>query len=454
MDVTEMLSEGLKREYKIVVPPSEIDERIGNRIEEIRRTVKMRGFRPGKVPASLVRKQYEKAILGEVLEETVNTTSQQALADQGVRPASQPKIEIENFAEGEGLSYKMAVEALPDIEPADLSNLKLTRYHAEVTDEAVEDALRKLAEQQRRFEPVEEPRPAREGDSVVIDFVGRVDGEPFEGGSAEGYNVEIGANRFVPGLEEQLIGLSPGEKKTIQITFPEDFPREDLAGKPAEFDVDVKELREPQAVEVDEELAKSFGLDSLEALRAAMRERIDREYAQASRFKLKRQLLDTLSETHHFEVPPGMVDQEFETIWRQLEEDMKARDSSFEDEGQSEEALREEYRRIAERRVRLGLLLSEIGRLNNVTVPQEEVNRAIMAQARRYPGQEKEIFNFYQNNPQAVFEIRAPLFEDKVVDYVIELADVEEKSVSPEELLREPDEEGAGAGAGTEKAAN
>ncbi|MBL27364.1 MAG: trigger factor [Rhodospirillaceae bacterium] len=441
MDVTETLSDGLKHEFKVVVPAGEIDERIGDRLEEIRKTVRMPGFRPGKVPANLVRKQYEKAILGEVLEDTVNTTSQQALADRGVRPAMQPKIEIEEFAEGQGLSYKMAVEALPEIDPGDLSALKITKLQADVSDDMVTESLGRLAEQQKSYAELEEQRPAETGDALVIDFTGQLDGEVFEGGSGQGFLLELGSGRFIPGFEEQLVGASAGDKRTVEATFPEDYPREDLVGKTATFDVDVKEIRVPKAIEVNDDFAKSLGLDTLDALRDAMRERLQQEYEQASRFRMKRQLLDLLAEQHHFEVPPGMVDQEFETIWHQLEHEMEDRKTTFEDEGKSEEEMRAEYRRIAERRVRLGLLLSEIGRVNNVTVPQEDVNRAIIEQARRYPGQEKEVFEFYKNNPQAMFELRAPLFEDRVVDFILELAQVEEQTVSAEELMRDPEED-------------
>lgn len=441
MDVTETLSDGLKHEFKVVVPAGEIDERIGDRLEEIRKTVRMPGFRPGKVPANLVRKQYEKAILGEVLEDTVNTTSQQALADRGVRPAMQPKIEIEEFAEGQGLSYKMAVEALPEIDPGDLSALKITKLQADVSDDMVTESLGRLAEQQKSYAELEEQRPAETGDALVIDFTGQLDGEVFEGGSGQGFLLELGSGRFIPGFEEQLVGASAGDKRTVEATFPEEYPREDLVGKTATFDVDVKEIRVPKAIEVNDDFAKSLGLDTLDALRDAMRERLQQEYEQASRFRMKRQLLDLLAEQHHFEVPPGMVDQEFETIWHQLEHEMEDRKTTFEDEGKSEEEMRAEYRRIAERRVRLGLLLSEIGRVNNVTVPQEDVNRAIIEQARRYPGQEKEVFEFYKNNPQAMFELRAPLFEDRVVDFILELAQVEEQTVSAEELMRDPEED-------------
>lgn len=441
MDVTETLSDGLKHEFKVVVPAGEIDERIGDRLEEIRKTVRMPGFRPGKVPAKLVRKQYEKAILGEILEDTVNTTSQQALADRGVRPAMQPRIEIEEFAEGQGLSYKMAVEVLPEIEPGDLSTLQLTRLQAEVSDDMVNESLDRLAGQQKSYAELDEPRPAEMGDALVIDFTGRLDGEAFEGGSGQGFLLELGSGRFIPGFEDQLVGAGAGDNRTVEATFPEGYPRQDLVGKTATFDVEVKEVRVPKPIEVDEDFAKSLGLDSLDALRDAMRQRLQQEYEQASRFRMKRQLLDLLAEQHHFEVPPGMIDQEFQTIWHQLEHEMEDRKTTFEEEGKSEEEMREEYRRIAERRVRLGLLLSEIGRLNNVTVPQEDVNRAIIEQARRYPGQEKEVFEFYKNNPQAMFELRAPLFEDRVVDFVIELAQVEDKSVSAEELMRDPEED-------------
>jgi trigger factor len=440
MQVTETSAEGLKREYRVVVPAAEVGGEVENKLDELRRTVKIDGFRPGKVPMSILRKRFGPSVLGEVLEGLVGRSSAKALEDQGVRPALRPDIEVKTFGEETGLEYIMSVEALPEIEATDPAKLSFTRLKAAVTDEAVDKAIEGIAKDQKNFVAVEGKRGAKEGDLVVIDFVGTIDGEAFDGGTAEGASLELGSGSFIPGFEEQLVGAKVGDNKTVAVKFPDDYASEAVRGKDASFAVDVKELQEPKPVTVDDELAKQFGLPDLAGLRDAMRAQIERQYSGASRVHLKRAVLDAFAEAHDFEVPEGMVEREFESIWKQIEDDMERTGTTWEASSQSEEEARAEYRVIAERRVRLGLVLTELGSQNEILVPQDELNRAVMEQARRFPGQEQKIFDYFSKSPEAMNELRAPLYEDKVIDFVIEMATVTDKDVSPEELLGDPDE--------------
>jgi len=347
----------------------------------------------------------------------------------------QPRIEITSYEDGKDLEYKLEIEVMPEFEPADFSKIELERVTLKVSDKEVDDALARIAAQNRRAEPVEKARKANAGDVVVIDYVGRIDGEEFPGGAGKDFHLELGSGRFIPGFEEQLEGAKPGDKLTVNVTFPEDYPGPNLAGKEAEFEVDIRELREYVDSPVDDEMAAGMGFDNLEALRKAVRENLEREYAGMSRTALKRQLLDRLAEMHDFDVPPGMVDAEFEAIWQQFEQAREQGQIDEDDQEKSDEELKEEYRAIAERRVRLGLLLSEVGRRNNVEVSQEEVNRALLAEAQRYPGQQQAVLQHYQNNPQAIAELRAPLFENKVTDFILEMVKVTERSGTMDELL-------------------
>jgi trigger factor len=444
MQVTETRSEGLKREYRIVVPADEIEDEIKEKLDQLRSTVQIKGFRPGKVPLSLLRRRYGDTVLSEVIKEAVTRTSQQAVLDRGVRPALPPEIEVDKVETGSDLEYTMSLEALPEIEPGDIKGLELTRLKAEVTEETVEKALERMAAEQRSFVAIEAERAAEKGDGVRIDFAGTIDGEAFEGGSGTDLNLELGSGGFLPGFEDQLVGVKAGDHLEVKVAFPEDYPGKHVAGKEAVFEVDVKEVLEREAVAVNDELAKRLGLDDLTSLRAALRERIERDYRRTARLRLKRELLDKLAESHHFEVPPGMAEREFDSIWRQIEQDMEKSGTGWDEAEQSEEETRADYRRIAERRVRLGLLLSEIGQRNNIVVPQEELNRAVMDQARRFPGQEQQVFDHFRDNPQAMNELQAPIYEEKVVDFIIEMAEVTDQAVSPEELFSDPDD-GAGA---------
>ena len=463
MQVTETSAEGLKREYRVVVPAAEVGGEVESKLDELRRTVKIDGFRPGKVPMSILRKRFGPSVLGEVLEGLVGRSSAQALEDQGVRPALRPDIEVKTFGEDTGLEYIMSVEALPEIEATDPAKLSFTRLKAAVTDEAVDKAVEGIAGDQKNFVAVEGGRAAKEGDLVVIDFTGTIDGEVFDGGSAEGASLELGTGSFIPGFEEQLVGAKVGDHRTVAVKFPDDYASEAVRGKDASFEVDIKELQEPKPVAIDDDLAKRFGLPDLAGLRDAMRAQIERQYSGASRVHLKRAVLDAFAEAHDFAVPVGMVEREFASIWKQIEDDMErtgatwevsegsSEGSSAESLGQSEEEARAEYRVIAERRVRLGLVLTELGSRNDILVPQDELNRAVMEQARRFPGQEQKIFDYFSKSPEAMNELRAPLYEDKVIDFVIEMATVTDKDVSPEELLGDPDEVSKAAATATAK---
>ncbi|MBI3447204.1 MAG: trigger factor [Magnetospirillum sp.] len=442
MQVTQINAEGLKREFKVVVPAGQLETRIQDKLAEIARTVAMPGFRPGKVPMGIVRKKYGSAVMGEILEGAVNDGAGKAITDGGLRPAMQPKIEITKYEEGSDLEFTVAVEILPEIKTMDFGTINLVRDKAVVPDTEVDEALAKIAERNESSEPVK--RAAKNGDVVVIDFVGKQDGVAFSGGTAEGYSLKLGSNTFIPGFEEQLVGKKAEQDVEVNVSFPEGYGNESLAGKPALFEVKVKEVRAPKAAAIDDELAKSVGLENLDALKTAIKDEIARELDGVSRMKLKRGLLDALSSGHDFEVPPGMVEQEFEAIWKQVEQDREAGRADPADEGKSDDDLKAEYKTLSERRVRLGLLLAEVGKVNNITVTQEDINRGIMMEARRYPGQEHLVLQYYQKNQEALESLRAPLYEEKVVDFILELAKITDNEVSVEDLRKAPDEAAEG----------
>ncbi len=437
MQVTETSADGLTREFKVVIPAKTFQERIETRLRDRQRSMRLPGFRPGKVPMALVDKHWRQAVMGEELERTIGDSSAQIVTDRGLRPAGQPKIEITTFKDGSDLEYKMAIELMPEIEPIDFAKLELTRTVVDVPESEIDQALTRLSSEQSKSEPVSEARPAVKDDVLVIDFVGRVDGKEFSGGKAEGHHVRLGAAQLIPGFEDQLIGAQVGDTREVKVTFPADYPRAELAGKDALFDVEVKELQKLIPAAIDDELAKGVGLENLEALRLKVREQLQGEYGIASRARIKRQLLDKLSEGHDFTLPPSMIEAEFDQIWGQIEADRKAGNVDPEDKDKTDDQLRDEYRAIAARRVKLGLLLSEVGRRGNVEVKQDEIGRAVMNEARRYPGQERKVFDFYQNNAQALAQLRAPLYEDKVVDYIVDAAKVTERKVSPEQFAEE-----------------
>lgn len=444
MQVTETAREGLKRTLQVVVGQAELSERFASRLDELKDRVQIKGFRRGKVPVAHLKKLYGKSLMQEVMEQTLNDTSAQAIKDRNERPAQQPKVELVDFneetfekiASGQGdLAYNMSFEVLPPIPLADLKTLKLEKLVADVDDEALDKALANLAERNTAYD-IEEGRAASEGDLVTLSFVGKIDGEAFEGGSAEGQSLVIGKKQFIPGFEEGVTGMKAGDEKVVSATFPEEYPVKALAGKTAQFDVKVAGVSKPRTPAVDEEFAKGVGAESLEQLRGFISEQIKREYDQASRQKLKRELLDALDAAHTFELPASLVDFEFDNIWSQLENNLKATNKTFADEGKTEDEARAEYRKIAERRVRLGLVIGEIGEKNNLQVSQDELRRALVEQARRYPGQEKQVYEYYEKTPGALAELRAPIFEDKVIDFVIDEAKPTEKKVTRDELLK------------------
>lgn len=449
MQITETSSEGLKRTLQVVVPAGELGKRFDSRLDEIKDRVQLKGFRKGKVPVPHLKKMYGRSLMVEVLQDTVRETSNQALADRKLRPAMQPSVslpedegEIERVLSGQAdLSYSMTFEVLPAIELADFSKLKLERLVADVDDTAVDEGVGQLVQRSLTFAP-DESRGAEKGDRVTIDFVGTIDGEAFEGGAAEAAPIVLGEGNFIPGFEDGLLGAKAGEARDIAATFPADYPVETLAGKDAKFAVTVKEVAAPVRPEVNDDFAKTLGAETVDQLKELVKTQIAREYANVGRSKLKRQLLDELEKGHSFDLPPSLVDTEFAGIWQQLEGNLQRAGKTFADEGKSEEEVREEYRRIAERRVRLGLVIGEIADKNEIKITQDEMRRALMEQARRYPGQEKAVYEYYEKNPNALAELRAPIFEDKVVDFVIDKAKPTEKSVSKEVLFEKPEEAG------------
>lgn len=446
MDVTETKSEGLTREYTVVVSKDSLAEKLEAKITQLRPQVNLKGFRPGKVPAAHIRKMYGKSIMGDIVQEEVTSTSQQTLEDKEIRPAAQPTIDLtcdqDKLIDGDvDLEYAMKVEVMPEFEPADVTDIELERLVVEVTDSEVDEALEKLAESNKQYEARGKTAKAREGDAVVIDFAGTIDGEAFDGGTAESQTIVLGEGRFIPGFEDQIVGAKTGQDVEVKVTFPADYPAENLAGKDAVFATKVTEVRAPKKAEIDEEFAKGLGIEDLATLKDLISKNIEQELAGGSRQRLKRVLLDALDERHDFELPPGMVEAEFDQIWKQFEQEKEAGRLDDADEKKSDDELKEEYRKISERRVRLGLVLAEIGRINNVEIQQEEVARALNQEAQRYPGQEQQVMEFYQKTPAAMAQLRAPLFEEKVVDYIIERAKITDKSATREELEKALEEE-------------
>ncbi len=448
MQVEETLSEGLKREYKVVLPKAELDERATTKLAGLKERVNLHGFRPGKVPLPHLKRVYGKAVMGEVIEQAIADANTKIVNDGGFRLAMEPKITfpseqpaaINEVIEGKSdLAYTVALEILPKIELVNFKNIELERPVTPVTDVEVDDAIKRIAEANRSFSAKD--GKAEKGDRVVISFKGKIGGEPFEGGEGEDVPVVLGSGRLIPGFEDQLIGYGVGQSGTVKVKFPDDYVAERVAGRDAEFEVTVKAIEAPNAIVLDDALAASLGLESLEKLKQQVRERVSHEHFFASRQKVKRKLLDELDKLHKFEAPPSLVEQEFQGIWQSIEKDMEKRGVSFKDEDTTEEAAREEYRRIADRRVRLGLVLAEIGERNKIQVSSDELTRAIHDQARQFPGREQQILEYYKQNPTAVAEIRSPIFEDKVIDFLLELAQVSEKPVSREQLFGEEEEE-------------
>lgn len=451
MQVTETLADGLKREYRVVVPAADLDAKVNARLDDLKGRVRINGFRPGKVPVAHLKRVYGRAVMAETIDETVRETNASIVSDHGYKLAREPKVtlpeaesDVNALVEGKAdLSYSVAIEILPKIELADFSGISLEKLTADVTDEEVDAALARLAEQSRPFADKGADAKAEAGDKVTVSFTGTIDGAPFEGGTAEDIAVEIGSKSFIPGFEEQLVGIAAGDTRTITAKFPENYLTKELAGKEASFEVVAKSIAAPGTVALDDELAKSLGMETLDKLKEALRDRITREHAAESRRKIKRGLLDALDAGHKFELPPTLVEEEFDNVWRTVTSDLEAQKKTFADENTTEEAARTEYRGIAERRVRLGLVLAEIGAKNDIKVTDDEMTRAVMERARQFPGQEQTIFDYYRKSPEAVASLRAPLYEEKVVDFLLELVKTTEKKVSREDLYRDEDEDKA-----------
>ena len=447
MQVTETLSEGLKREYKVVVPASELDAKVNARLDELKDRVRINGFRPGKVPVTHLKRMYGRSAMAEVIEATVRDTNNQIVSEHGYKLAADPKVTlpteegaIDQLIAGKSdLNYTMALEIVPPITLGDFKSIKLTRLAADVTDAEVEQGIARIVDQNKPYMVRPEGEKAAKDDRVTISFAGTIDGKPFEGGSGDDAVVLIGSNTFIPGFEDQLIGIGAGETRTLKVTFPARYMKEDLAGKAAEFVVTAKSIEAPGKVTADDDFAKSLGLELLTKLRDAVKDSISREHAGMSRQKLKRALLDELDKLHKFEPPPTLVEEEFDRVWKSVLSELETERKTFADEGTTEEKAKAEYRAIAERRVRLGLVLAEIGEKNNITVTEDELSRAVMERARQFAGQEQRVWDYYRQNPQAVAALRAPIFEEKVVDFLVELAGVTDSKVSRDELYKEDD---------------
>jgi trigger factor len=450
MQVTETLNEGLKRKLSVVIPKSDLTSRLDTRLDELRGQANIKGFRPGKVPATHLRKMYGKSAMAEVMQDAINATVGSALTERSERAASQPKVDlpedqttINKVLEGESdLAFDVSYEVLPAVELMDFKGLKLDRPVVEISDEDVEKELQGVFRQNRGYEPKPDDGVVAEGDNLGLSFVGKVDGKTFPGGSSDHAHLVVGSGQFIPGFEEQLVGMKKGETREVNVTFPDDYQNEELRGKKAVFEVNILHIDAPMAGELNDEFAKRLGLDDLSALRTAVREQMTAALGTMSRQAMKRQILDALDDSHKFPVPEQLVDAEFDTIWQRVEHEVKDHGRSFEDEGTTEEEAREQYRKIAERRVRLGLVIAEVGNQNKIEVTEDEHQQALIAEVRRFPGQEQQVYDYYRKNPQALAGLRAPVFENKVVDYIAELATKTDKAMTRDELAAIIQDEG------------
>jgi len=435
MQVTETLNEGLKRGYAITVSADELDAKVNEKLTEAQPDIEMKGFRKGKVPLALLKKQFGQRLLGEAMQESIDGAISKHFEDSGDRPAAQPEVKMtnEDWKEGDDVHVEMSYEALPAIPEVDLRPISLEKMVVSADDAAVDEALGNLAENAKNFIARDEGSAAEDGDQVVLDFLGKVDGEAFDGGSAEDYPLELGSNSFIPGFEEQLVGVTAGEEKDVAVTLLEDYQADHLAGKDAVFTCTIKEVKAPAPAEIDDDLAQKYGAEDLETLKGQIRERLEAEYSGAARAVMKRALLDRLDEMVSFELPPSLVDAEAKQIAHQLWHD---ENPEMEGHDHPEVEATDEHKSLAARRVRLGLLLAELGQKADVQVSDGEMSQAIMAQARQYPGHERQFFEFVQKNPQMQQQLRAPIFEDKVVDYIFELASIEDKDATEDDLQK------------------
>ncbi|MEO6780271.1 MAG: trigger factor [Bradyrhizobium sp.] len=447
MQVTETLNEGLKHEFTINVPASDLDAKAGARLVDLKDKVRLNGFRPGKVPMSHLKKVYGRSVMAETVEQTIRETNTQIFTERGFRLATEPKVTmpteetaVDDILAGKSdLTYTVSIEVVPPIQLADFKGFAVEKPVVEVGDADVDEAIKRIADHHRGYAAKGEGTQAETGDRVTINFKGSIDGTPFEGGTGEGIQVVIGTGQFIPGFEDQLIGVKAGETRTLNVAFPKNYGSGKLAGQAAEFETTATLIEAPLETGIDDEFAKSVGLESLDKLKAAARERLTAEFAGATRQRVKRALLDRLDETHRFEAPPSLIEEEFKLMWNSTKAEMASNGKSFADEDTTEDAAEAEYRKIADRRVRLGLVLSEIGEKNKITVTDDEISRALIERARQTPGREKEVWDYYRNNANALAQLRAPIYEDKVVDFILELAKVTEKKVTREELMKDDD---------------
>ncbi len=442
MQIKEVKSEGLSSTFSVTVPKEDLSAKLDEKIKEMQPQVSLKGFRPGKVPVSHIKKMFGQSIMKDVVEEMVNESSQKAINDNKLRPAGQPKIDLrangEDVTKGNAdLEYQMTVESIPEFEPVEIEKLKFTRLKYEATDADIDERLAELGQGQKTYKKKAKTAKAKKEDAVLIDFVGTIDGTEFEGGAMEGHQLVLGSGTFIPGFEDQLIGAKAGDELDVKVTFPEDYQAADLAGKEAVFATKVHEVQGAKDAEINDEFAKNFGLDDLQALKDAVKGQFENELDMQSRMKLKRAILDELDKKHSFDLPAGMVEAEFANIWSQVQAEKEAGQLDEEDAKKSDKQLEKDYRKIAERRVRLGLVLAEMGQKEEVQISNEELQQAMVAEARRYPGQEQQVIEFYQKNPQAIAQLRAPIYEEKVVDLIIEKATVKDKKVDKDELYKE-----------------
>lgn len=442
MQIEEVESKGLSRTYSVTVPKEDLEKKLAAKIKEMQPQVSLKGFRPGKVPTAHIRKMFGQSIMKDVVEDALNESSQKAMNDNKIRPAGQPKIDLrangEEVTKGTAdLEYQMTVETIPEFEPVNPEKLKFTRLTSEIDGGAVEERMGNFASGQKTYKKKAKTAKAKKEDAVLINFVGRIDGDAFDGGAMDEHELVLGSGTFIPGFEEQLIGAKAGDKLDVKVSFPENYGAAELAGKEAVFETEVLEVRGAQDAKIDDELAKKFGFEDLDKFKEVVKEQLESEYGVQSRLKLKRAILDELDKKHTFDLPPGMVDAEFSNIWSQVQAEKEAGNLDEEDAKKTDKQLEKDYKKIAERRVRLGLVLAEIGQKAEVNVTNEEVQQAMIAEARQYPGQEQQVFEFYQKNPQAVAQLRAPIYEEKVVDLIIEKAKVTDKTVDKDELFKE-----------------
>jgi trigger factor len=442
MQVKELKAEGLSRSYEITIKKDDLEKRLEAKIKEMQPEVNLKGFRPGKVPAKHIRKMFGQSIMNDVVQDTVAETTQKTIADNKLRPAGQPKIDLrangEDVTNGKAdLEYTLEVETIPEFDPVDPATLKFTRLKTDLDEKLVDERVAELAKGQKTYKKKAKTAKAKKDDAVLINFVGRVDGEAFDGGSMDGHQLVLGSNSFIPGFEDQLIGVKAGDKMDVTVTFPKEYQVEALAGQEAVFETEVLEVQGAKDAEVDDDFAKKLGLDDLKALNDAIKGQLESELDLQSRMKLKRAILDELDKKHKFDLPPNMVEAEFANIWAQVEKDKEAGELDEDDAKKTDKKLKADYKKIAERRVRLGLVLAEMGTKTKIEISNEEIQQAMIAEARRYPGQEQQVVEFYQKNPDALAQLRAPIYEEKVIDHIIESAKVTDKKVDHDELFKE-----------------